>query len=97
MTDNWVYLVLVFIAAFLGGIIAALLGWIGTTEPFIARKFLTSVIKAFVGAVVITVAFDFAQTASLILLLAAFLSGAGIDAGAKRVTDAIRNNPAPNI
>ena len=87
------FIVLVFASALLGGVVSALLGWVSTTEPFCARKFITSVIKALIGAVVITVAFDFSGTTAIILLLAAFLSGAGVDAGVKRVTNAITAPP----
>jgi len=91
-----VFVILVFLAAFLGGIVTAIMGWVSTTEPFIGRKFLTSVVKSFIGAAVIAVAFDYSGTTSIILLLAAFLSGAGVDAGIKRVTDAIKSNSTPS-
>ena len=87
------FIILVFVAAFMGGIVAALLGWVSTNECFVARKFVTSVIKALIGAVVISVTFNFAGTTNLIMLMIAFLSGAGVDAGAKRITNAITNVP----
>ncbi len=86
-----IFIILVFIASFLGGTVAALLGWVGTDEPFVPRKFITSIIKAVVGAAIVAVAFDYSGTTNLIMLLVAFLSGAGIDAAGKRVSNAITN------
>jgi TctA family transporter len=88
MEITW-YIVLVFLAAFVGGIVTALMGWVSTTEPFIARKFVTSLIKALIGAAVIAVAFDYTGTQGILMLLTAFLAGAGVDAGIKRLTNTI--------
>jgi len=85
-------IILVFLTALSGGIATSLLGWAATTEPFTPRKFLTSVVKSFIGAAVIAAAFDYSGTTNMISLLLAFLSGAGVDAGVKRVTDAITNS-----
>lgn len=89
------FIIIVCLAAFMGGVLTALIGWGGTTEPFNARKFMTSVVKSLIGAVVIAAAFDYSQTTSPISYLLAFLSGAGVDAGLKRVTNAITNTPVP--
>ena len=77
------------IAAFLGAIIASLLGWADTSEPFIRRKFLTSAIRGLVGAIGIAVVFNYGGSAGPIMYLLAFLAGAGIDAGGNRVAGAV--------
>jgi hypothetical protein len=81
--------IFIFVAALLGGVVSSLLGWISTTEPFVPRKFITSLIKTLTGAVVIVVGFDFAGTMGYAALGMAFLAGAGVEAGVKRLTDAI--------
>ena len=87
------YILIVMAVAIVGGLVSALTGWVATTEPFDARKFVTSLLKSVVGAVVIGYAgwqsglFTGAVNPGVVLM--AFLSGAGVDAGVKRVTDAI--------
>ncbi len=81
--------ILVAVAAFIGGIVTALLGWIETQEPFNPKKFMSSVIRSIVGGIGIAVAFNYTGFAVPIAYLIAFLSGAGVDAGLKRVAGAI--------
>ena len=76
-------------AAFLGAIVASLLGWMETTEPFDLRKFASSLIRGIIGAIGIAIAFDYAGSAGPLGYLIAFLAGAGVDAGGKRVAAAI--------
>lgn len=77
------------VAAFLGAIVDSLLGWTETTEPFDLRKFASSLIRGIVGAIGIAVLFDYAGSAGTLGYLVAFLAGAGVDAGGKRVAAAI--------
>ena len=95
MSTESFYILVVILAALLGGIISSLTGWVATTEPFVARKFVTSVLKSVVGATVIAVtgwqSGLFASGINAGIVLMALLSGAGVDAGVKRVTDAIAN------
>ena len=77
-------------AAFLGGMITALLGWTESAETFDVKKFMSSVIRSVVGAVVIAAAYDYSGAANpIIAYLMAFLAGAGVDAGGNRVAGAI--------
>ena len=77
------------VAAFLGGIIASLLGWTETKEPFNPRKFASSLIRALIAGVGIAAAFNYGGGIGLLNVLVAFLAGAGVDAGGKRVAGAI--------
>lgn len=85
------------LAAMTGGIVNALLGWLQTTDPFLCRKFAASVVASLIGAVVVGVSFNFTgiEPGNLIgffsSLFVAFLSGAGVSAGASRVSGAISN------
>lgn len=76
-------------AAFLGAIVASLLGWTETNEPFHPRKFASSLIRGIVGAIGIAFAFDYAGSTAPLGYLLAFLAGAGVDAGGKRIAGAI--------
>ncbi len=87
---------LIAVAALVGGIVTALLGWTETTEPFNPKKFTSSIIRSLIGAVVIAVAFDAAGGISPLDYLVAFLAGAGVDAGGKRVAGALAARLAAN-
>jgi hypothetical protein len=89
-------LIWVAIAALLGGLSNALLGWTQTDQPFVWRKFWSSAIASFIGAVVVAVSFNYtgAEDTGLISFLTSlfvgFLSGAGVSAGASRVAGSIK-------
>lgn len=80
--------------AFLGGIFSSLLGWLGSAppEPFIPRKFMASVLKAFISAAITAgsaaILPPVGTLATVLLCITAFIAGVGIDAGAKRIVDA---------
>ena len=82
-------IIFIAVAAFLGGIVAALLGWAESQETFVARKFASSVIRALVGGIGIAAAFSYAGGVSILSFLIAFLAGAGVDAGGNRIAGAI--------
>ncbi len=82
------------LAAFAGGIVSALLGWIGSDppEPFIGRKFAASALKAFLAAVAAISAGAIIPPvgllATILLCAGAFLAGAGVDSALKRLVNA---------
>lgn len=82
--------ILIGVAAFVGGMIASLLGWAQAEEPFIFKKFLSSLIRALVAGIVIAIAYDYSGAITLVSYLVAFLAGAGVDAGGKRVSGIIK-------
>jgi hypothetical protein len=84
--------ILVALAAFLGGLANALLGWAKQVPPtpWDWRSFMTSGIAALVGAAGFAAAFDYSGITSVPLaLLAAFIGGAGVVSITSRVGGAI--------
>ena len=79
---------LVALAAFAGGIVAALLGWLGNSDPFNAKAFLWSVVRSLVAAVGTAVAFNYASILPPMAYLVAFLTGTGVEVGLKRAAKA---------
>ena len=81
------------LAAFVGGIIAALIGWMGSGAAFDAKTFLSSVLRAFVAAAGGAAAGIWVEPttaqAMIIGILAALVSGAGIDVLGNRVSKAV--------
>jgi hypothetical protein len=91
-TTRIIYEVLVFISAFCGGMATAIIGYLGSSgEGFIWKKFLTSAVKSFIGAALIVVSYEFSGMISIVALIPAFLAGAGVEAGFKRVSNAVSN------
>lgn len=81
---------IVALAAFAGGLIAAALGWLESQEPFEARKFTTSVLRAFVAGVAFGAAYTFTGPVEILDIFAAFLAGAGVDVLGKRLAASVR-------
>lgn len=81
--------ILIAVAAFLGGVVAALLGWLKTDEPFVPRKFTASLVRALVSAIGFAAAFHYTNSITPIDFLLAFLGGAGVDAVGNRLSGAI--------
>ena len=78
-------IIFVVLAAFLGGIAAALVGWGDQKTSFVWSKFRTSLIRSFIGAIAIAAAMNFAGPVTSMLYLYAFLSGAGVETGGNRI------------
>ena len=77
-------------SAFLGGVVSSLIGWIGTTEPFVPRKFLSSVIRGLIAGVVFAIGYQFQQAGVTIMdILVAFIAGAGADSLGNRIGKSI--------
>lgn len=82
MEINIIWVVL---AAFLGGVAAALVGWGERKTSFDWSKFGTSLARSFIGAIAIAAAMNFSGATVPLLYLLAFLSGAGVETGGNRV------------
>ena len=79
------------VAAFLGGIISAVLGWLDSGETFDARKLTSSIIRALVAGIVFAVGYEYAGgQITIIDIFVALVAGAGIDAGGNRIAGAIK-------
>ena len=81
---------LIALAAFLGGGLSALLGWIDSKEPFDGRKFGRSIIFALIAGAGFAFTFNLIGEVTSRDILLAFLSGAGWDGLTNRVLGAIR-------
>jgi len=79
------------LAAVVGALFSAAAGWLDSGEPFVARKFTSSILRAFIAGVLFA-ASTFAgldTIASGWVYLFAFLGGAGIDVLGNRGAGAI--------
>ena len=84
-------LVIVCLAAFVGGCLAAFLGWLDSQEPFNARKFGKSVFFALSTAIVWALTLSAAQLTTLDsrVILTALASGMAVDVGTNRIIGAL--------
>lgn len=89
MTD--VEMLLLALAAVAGAIVAALLGWGESHEPFEPRKFLSSLGRAVIAAVIVTVTELLLPGNNVTVkdYLYAFLVGGGVDVFGNRLAGAI--------
>jgi drug/metabolite transporter (DMT)-like permease len=83
------------LAGLSGGLVAALLGWLESGEPFNPRKFGGSVIRALVAGVIFAVGYHIADSLSILDLLYAFLGGAGVDVLGNRIAGKFGNGSFP--
>lgn len=90
------------LAAVLGALFSAALGWLDSGEPFNGRKFMSSILRAIVAGLI--TAGGFITTGAEVVLLwdyfVAFLVGAGIDVFGHRLAGAVTSTsktatPAP--
>jgi len=80
------------LAAFGGGIIAALIGWGDTGGPFNISKFRSSLLRAVIAAVLFAVGYGFSGSGvSMLDIFYAILGGAGVDVAGNRIAGVIAN------
>ncbi len=72
------------LSAFIGGTMAAVLGWVESKEKFDIRKFGASLIRSAVAGAVFAIGYAFSGEVSVKDILIAFVAGIGADAGLKR-------------
>ncbi len=84
--------------ALLGGLVAALLGWLESGEPFDERKFGGSAIRALIAGIIFAVGYQVTEYFGVVDLFYAFLGGAGVDAIGNRIGGKLGNGsfPLPN-
>jgi hypothetical protein len=82
-------------AALLGGLVAALLGWLESNESFNPRKFGGSVIRALIAGIIFAVGYQLSGAAGILDLFYAFLGGAGVDVLGNRVAGKFGNGSFP--
>lgn len=79
------------LAAFGGGIVSALLGWMRSEENFIARKFGTSLLRASLAGGVVAASYPLLGEITMPVIIGAFLAGAGIDVTLHRAAGSIKS------
>ena len=83
------------LAALLGGIVTALLGWLESGEPFNPRKFGGSLIRSLIAAAIFAAGYQLSAGVGIIDLLYAFLGGAGVDVIGNRISGKLGNGSFP--
>ncbi len=83
------------LATLLGGLVAALLGWLESSEPFNPHKFGGSAIRAVIAGVIFAVGYHLSGSAAMLDLFYAFLGGAGVDVLGNRISGKFGNGSFP--
>ena len=77
-------------SALVGGMVAAVLGWLDSGEVFEARKFSASIVRALMAGVVFAVGYTYTNSLSPLDIGIAFIGGAGVDVLGNRISGAIK-------
>jgi drug/metabolite transporter (DMT)-like permease len=83
------------LAALLGGLATAFLGWLEYGEPFNPRKFGGSVIRALIAGIIFAVGYQLSGSVGILDLFYAFLGGAGVDVIGNRISGKLGNGSFP--
>ena len=83
------------LAGLSGGLVAALVGWLESGEPFNPRKFGGSVIRALIAGIIFAVGYQLSGTLGILDLFYAFLGGAGVDVLGNRIASKFGNGSFP--
>lgn len=83
------------LAALLGGLVAAILGWLESNESFDARKFGGSAIRALIASIIFAVSYELPNSLTGMDLFYAFLGGAGVDVLGNRIAGKLGNSSFP--
>jgi hypothetical protein len=83
------------LVALLGGLVAAVLGWLESNEAFDIRKFGGSAIRALIAGIIFAVSYELSSSLTGIDLLYAFLGGAGVDVLGNRIASKLGNGSFP--
>ncbi len=83
------------LAALLGGVVTALLGWLESGDSFNPRKFGGSLIRSLIAAVIFAAGYQLSGSIGIIDLLYAFLGGAGVDVIGNRISGKLGNGSFP--
>jgi hypothetical protein len=78
------------LAAGAGAVVAGILGWLESGEAFSAKKYLPTILRAALAAILAAVATPIVAPIGWVVIISAFVAGAGIDVIGHRVAAAIR-------
>jgi hypothetical protein len=79
------------LAAFAGGIVAAVLGYLDSETPFQLKKFLASVGRALVAGALFAARYSYSDGITPVEIAIAFVTGAGFDVLGNRGIGAIKS------
>ena len=82
--------ILIGASALVGGMVAAVLGWLDSGEVFKARKFSASIVRALIAGAVFAVGYTYTNSLSPLDIGIAFIGGAGVDVLGNRISGAIK-------
>ena len=83
------------LAGLSGGLVAALLGWLESGEPFNPRKFGGSGIRVLIAGIIFAVGYQLSGPLGISDLFYAFLGGAGVDVLGNRIAGKFGNGSFP--
>jgi hypothetical protein len=83
------------LVALLGGMVAALVGWLDSKEPFDERKFGGSAVRSLIAGIIFAVGYQLSDGVNTLDLFYAFLGGAGVDVLGNRITSSLGNGNFP--
>ena len=83
------------LAAFGGGVLAALLGWADSEQPFVFRKFFASLLRAVIAALLFAAAYQLRDGLGALDVVWAILGGAGVDVLGNRGAGIVLNALKP--
>ena len=83
-------LVVVAVAAFSGGLLSSVLGWLDSKEPWDSRKFGRSAGFALLSGIGFAVGYSFSNSIGARDVFVAILAGAGVDSISNRAIGALR-------
>ncbi len=86
---------IVALAAFVGGLVVALLGWFDSKESFDKKKFGASIIRSLIAGIIWAATYSVSDLPQEKILLYAFLGGAGFDVLGNRVASSLGNGSFP--
>jgi len=84
-----IQLVILATFAFGGAMLTAVTGWTESNEAFNIRKFFPSIVRALVACLIIVLGYQNVVALTVFDYVLAVLAGMGVDAGGKRVGDAV--------
>ena len=83
------------LAAVIGGLTVALLGWMESSDPFNLRKFGGSAIRALIAGAIFAAGYEISDKLGWLDLFYAFLAGAGVDVIGNRIAGKLGNGSFP--
>jgi hypothetical protein len=86
---------IVALAAFVGGLVVAMLGWFDSKESFNKKKFGASIIRSLIAGVIWAATYSMSDLPREKILLYAFLGGAGFDVLGNKIASQLGNGSFP--